>query len=569
MKLNKFIYGIVCTALLASCSDQMNHREYTNYDVDYVKKTFGDVGGLITDIYVGLDTDFGNFSGAILGSASDEAEYAYSGNQIVDFYNGAWSPTNAKSSVWTSSYSNIAKCNRYLKDFTGLTFPNLELIPDYRQEMNRYNNYQYEVRFLRAYFYFNLTRQYGDVPFIELGMSSDEINSLSRTSSKEIFEFIISECDAIKDLIIKDYEKLGDLTLAGEAAETGRVNRTTVLALKARAALYAASPLFNPSNDSELWHRAATANKELLDECKENGMKLTPDYASLWTAKNYEDARSEIIFGRRANTLTNSFERYNFPAGLENCSGGNCPTQTLVDAYEMQSTGKRYDEAGSGYDANNPYAGRDPRFALTIATNGDKWPNWNATLLETFQGGANGEPLSGGTPTGYYLKKYCQGSLITATSGASTAYHTWITFRLAEFYLNYAEAVFNYLGSAYATDAEFSMTAAEAVNMVRERVKMPTVPTTLSNAEFWEKYKNERMVELAFEGHRFWDVRRWKEAEKYFSSIDEMKITRNDDGTFSYDRKTVQRQWDEKMYFFPIAQSEKTKNPNLGQNPGW
>lgn len=569
MKLNNFIYSIICMVALSSCSDQMNYREYTNYDDEYVKKTFGDVGGLITDIYLGMDTDFGNYSGAVLGSASDESEYAYTGNQIVDFYNGSWSPTNAKSSMWSSCYTSIAKCNRYLTEFTGLTFPNLELLSDYQQEMFRYNNYQYEVRFLRSYFYFNLVRQYGDVPFVEENMSNDEINSLSRTPAQNIFNYIIEECDAIKDLIIEDYENLGDMALPDEPAETGRVDRLTVLALKARASLYAASPLFNTSNDQELWHRAATANKELIDACEASKMKLVENYASLWTARNYSDAQDELIFGRRANSTTNSFERYNFPIGLENCSGGNCPTQTLVDAYEMQATGLRYDQVGSGYDEKNPYAGRDPRFALTIATNGDTWPNWNTTPLQTYQGGANGEPLSGATPTGYYLKKYCQGSLITATSGASTAYHTWITFRLGEFYLNYAEAVYNYLGSPYATDSEFTMSAAEALNKTRVRAGMPTVPTTLSNDEFWTKYQNERMVELAFEGHRFWDVRRWKEGDKHFSSIDQMKITLNADGSFTYTRQTVNRQWDDKMYFFPIPQTEKTKNPNLGQNPGW
>lgn len=568
MKLNKLFYGVVCAAFLSGCTDEMNYREYTNYDADYIKKTFGDVGGLVTDIYLGLDTDFGNYSGAILGSASDESEYAYVGNDIVDFYNGAWGPTDAKSSVWTSSYSNIAKCNRYLTEFTGLTFPDLALLPDYKQEMFRYNNYQYEVRFLRAYFYFNLTRQYGDVPFVKEGMSIEEINTLGRTSSKEIFDYIISECDAIKDSIIVNYEDLGDNALASEPAETGRVNRLTVFALRARAALYAASPLFNPTNDKELWKRAALFTKELLDECVLEKKELVEDYSSLWSKKNYEDAGSEIIFGRRANTTTNSFEKYNFPIGVENCSGGNCPTQTLVDAYEMQATGLRPDQQGSGYDENNPYDGRDPRFYLTIAKNGDTWPNWYQPI-QTYQGGANGEPISGATPTGYYLKKYCQGDLLTTTSQPSTAYHTWITFRLGEFYLNYAEALYNYFGNPYTKDAEFDMTAAEALNKTRRRAMMPDVPTNLSNEDFWEKYQNERMVELAFEGHRFWDVRRWKEGKEHFSSIDEMKITLNADNTYTYTRKTVSRIWDDKMYLFPIPQSELVKNPNLGQNPGW
>lgn len=569
MKLTNTIYGIAAVLLLAGCSDKMNYKEYTNYDAEYVKRTFGDVGGLISDIYLGVDTDWGNYSGAMLSSASDESQYAYSGNDIEDFYNGSWSASNPMNSMWTSCYESIAKCNRYLEEFTGLTFPELEQLADYNAEMYRYNNYQYEVRFMRAYFFFNLVRQYGAIPFPQEGMTTDEKNTLSRTPAQDMFDFIISECEAIQDSIIADYENLGDMTL-NEPSETGRVDKVTVLALKARASLYAASPLFNTSDDQNLWYRAAKNNKELLDACEEKGMSLVEDYSSLWTALSYTNARDELIFGRRANTTTNSFEKYNFPIGLENCSGGNCPTQTLVDAYEMQATGLRPDEEGSGYDENDPYTGRDPRFALTIAYNGtENWPTWNTTPLQTYQNGANGEPLSGGTPTSYYLKKYCQGDLYTTTSGSSTAYHTWITFRLGEFYLNYAEAVFRYLGSPYATDSEFTMSAAEAVNVTRTRAQMPNVPTTLTNDEFWEKYQNERMVELAFENHRFWDVRRWREGDEHFSSIDQMKITLNSDGSYTYTRQTVSRQWDEKMYFFPIPQTEIAKNPNLTQNEGW
>lgn len=99
------------------------------------------------------------------------------------------------------------------------------------------------------------------------------------------------------------------------------VNKATVLALKARAALYAASPLFNTDNNPELWHRAATANKELLDYCvNERGMKLVSDYASLWDKNNYKNATDELIFGRRANRESSTMESYNYPVGIE---GGN------------------------------------------------------------------------------------------------------------------------------------------------------------------------------------------------------------------------------------------------------
>ena len=148
--------------------------------------------------------------------------------------------------------------------------------------------------------------------------------------------------------------------------------------------------------------------------------------------------------------------------------------------------------------------------------------------------------------------------------------HTWITFRLGEFYLNYAEAAFRYLGSADATSAEFPMSAREAVNVIRSRsdVNMPEFPIGMSNDAFWAKYQNERMVELAFEGHRFYDLRRWKDGDK-LKSITEMKLTQNTDGTITYTRQVVNRTWDEKMYLFPIPQTEIMKNPNLTQNAGW
>lgn len=572
MKLNTFLCGVLCLGALSACSEEMDYHEYNNYDEDFVKLNFGNVGGLITNIYSDLDTDFGSYSGAVLGAATDEAEYAYSGGAIETFYNGTWSPVNTPAGAWSSCYRAISNCNLYLERFTGLTFPELEMNADYKPQMYRYNNYRYEVRCLRAYYYFLLVRQYGDVPFSDHVLTADESNALPRTPAQDIFDYIIAECDAVKDSIIADYANLpADVALPAESPETGRVNRLTVLALKARAALYAASPLFNPTGNKELWHRAALANKELLDAADAAKMKLIDDYAKLWTKNNYKDATSEIIFGRRADRESSGMETSNFPAGLENCKGGNCPTQNLVDAYEM-ADGKPWDQSAF-YDPANPYANRDPRLAATIAVNGETgWPAWNEAPLETFQGGANGEPVNGGTPTGYYLKKYCQGDIDPRSNSTNkSAYHTWITFRLGEFYLNYAEAVFRYLGSADATSAEFPLSAREAASRTRARksVNMPPFPTGMSNDEFWTKYKNERMVELAFEGHRFWDVRRWKEADKYFRSITEMKITRQADGTFAYTRKEVARQWDDKMYFFPIPQADKLKNPNLGQNPGW
>ena len=574
-KINKVVFGAATVLLLSSCGDRMDYKEYNVYDKDYVTQNFTRIGGFMTNLYNTVDYDFGNFSsGAMLASASDESEYSQMGNAIEDFYNGAWSPSNAKESLpsgWTKMYQGIATANAYLDEFQDATFDELALNTDYQAQMHRYQNYQYEARFMRAYYYFNLVKTYGGVPLITKVMSADEVNLMSRSTSDEVFKFIIDECDDIKDKIVANYSDLGQYALTSE--ESGRADRLAVLALKARAALYWASPLFNPGNDNERYHQAALYTKQLLDACDERGKGLTANYSDLWNARSYNTASivKEIIFGRRYNSSSSGdhvVEGYNYPAGIEGGTGGNCPTQNLVDAYDMKD-GSPIGATGSGYDEANPYNNRDPRLAATIARNGDVWPTYQTAALQTYQGGANGEPLTNATPTGYYLKKLCNGSISIASSATlQNATHIWLTFRVGEFWLNYAEAMFRYTGSATATTADLPVSALDAVNKTRQRAGVGDITDT-DAATFWTRYQKERMVELAFEGHRFWDVRRWKEADKFFTSITEMKLTKNDDGSISYNRKSVARQWSDKMYLFPIPQTERMKNPNLEQNTGW
>lgn len=545
----KNIWSLVAAAVvLVSCGDKMDYKEYSVYDEDYVKTTFARSAGLVTSAYNDLDYDFGNYSGALLASATDEAVYSHSGNAIEKFYDGGWSASsNNDASLWTKCWRGISYANLFLDKFKDETFEDYILDLDYKAEIHQYQNLQYEARFLRAYYYFLLVRSFGGVPLITTNLDANEANTQPRVSSDEIFQFIISECAAIQDLIVKDYSDLGNLQLKSKN-ETGRANNLAVLALKARAALYYASPLFNANNDKERWHQAALANKELIDECKGRGMKLTSDYGSLFQKDNWQNSE-ECIFVRRIVSASNTFEKYNFPIGLENAGGGNCPTQNLVEAYEEG----------------------DIRLEATVAQNGDQWPN---NTLETFIGGANGQPIAYATPTGYYLKKYVNKSLTIGASNATTERHHWVTFRLGEFYLNYAEAMLNYTGGGYETASGLSMTAAQAVNVVRTRAKLANIATDLSASQFAERLENERFVELAFEGHRFYDLRRWKKAgDAKYRTIKTMQITKNADGTFNYNVQTdaqTRSYWDDKMYLFPIAQSEILKSGGaLTQNPGW
>lgn len=553
MKLKNICFGIMCLVALSACNDKMDYHEYTNYGKDHVFSDFGRTAGFVNNIYSYLDSDLPSLTS--LASACDEAEMAVSYSNVLDYTNGNWSALNPKSQ-W-GYYSAIRAANYFLKEAQDLDFYELRFTQDYESQMKRFNRYQYEVRLLRAYYYFLLVRAYGDVPFTTEVLTEAEANSISRTPANQIFDFIIKECEVVAPELPITYWGLEDAAGGSTNPESGRVTRGMALALKARTLLYRASKLFNESGDVTLWKEAAKASQEVIDYCDINGISLGK-YTDLWGADNYK--ASEVIFARRIGD-TSSPEWNNFPIGMENAQSGNCPTQTLVDAYEM-------------VDGSTPtpgtYDGRDPRFRMTIAVNGDKWPDTNPFPLETYTGGRNALPISYATPTSYYLKKYLDKTIdISASSGTGGKRHSWITFRLGEFYLNYAEAVFRYFGSADMNDEEFTMSAREAVNVVRNRsdVKMPGLPTGLSDSDFWTRYKRERMVELAFEGHRFWDIRRWKEGG--ITSVDRLEITKNANNSFTYKRVEKQLVWEDKMYFFPIPDSEIRKNTNLTQNTGW
>jgi hypothetical protein len=155
---------------------------------------------------------------------------------------------------------------------------------------------------------------------------------------------------------------------------------------------------------------------------------------------------------------------------------------------------------------------------------------------------------------------------VTTANNQTTTRHNWIVMRLAEVYLNYAEAMFKYYGDADAK-GEFGLSANEAVNVLRNRPDI-MMPEFKGNNGFEERYMRERMVELAFEGHRFWDVRRWKKGADFFRNVAGAEF-RMEGGNLVLHRVAKTRQWDEKYNLYPIPQSEIQKNGNLKQNPNW
>ena len=543
--------------LLAGC-DFMDCDESDNYTKDDIMSSYTRVTQLVTNIYGYLQDDFCSIDGAMLDAATDDAIHIYESSNIQRFVNGTWSPNYLVDDQWGHYYEGIRAANLYLKETADLTFDEWKYADDYENIMKDFNNYKYEVRFLRAYFYFELIKRYRNVPFLlEALESQEEANRVIPESYETIADFIIDECSELATLLPVDYSGFA-------ADELGRVTRAAALALKSRVTLYMASPLFaGESENEEKWKAAASAAYELISQAAALGCSLG-NYAALFNETNNRAA--EVILCRPVGEK-GTFEQANFPMGVEGGSTTTCPTQNLVDAYEM-TDGTAFDWNDPAHAAD-PYANRDPRLSMTVVYNNMPWPQ--SKPVEIWEGGANGLPIQYATTTGYYLRKYVNNT-ISFESGSTVTkkQHNWILFRYAEVLLNYAEAMIHAFHDPDYTDGDYGMSAREAINQIRQRadVNMPALPSGMSETDFLAKVKNERRVELAFEGHRFWDLRRWKELDQT-ANIYGVQVEK--DGTdFVYTRFLLEtRTVTDNLYFYPISNTEKFKNPSLGQNPGW
>lgn len=543
MKILKHInYGLITILFftISSCN-YLDYDETSFNRKDDVFTDFNRAKNFLTGIYSYLPTDFNSVDGAMRSSATDEAEHVLDLSDIQRFNEGRFSALQPIDNVWGSMYSGIRAVNMFLKETEGQEFLEDQYNLDYDEIIEQFNNYKYEARFLRAFFYFELVKRYKDVPLVTDVLTPDEAINAQQSTFNDVVNFIVSECDAISAELPEDYDGFSS------ASETGRATKGAALALKARMLLYAASPLHNTGNDVSLWINAATAAKSVIDS---NVYTLENNYSNI--VNNYTS--NELIFERREGN-SNGFERRNFPVGYEGGNTGTCPTQNLVDAYEMQSTGLPITDPASGYDPAAPYVGRDPRLQQTIIVNGS---SWKGQTVGSYIGGTNGQPITNATKTGYYLKKYVIEAINLLPTNTTSREHTWVLFRYGETLLNYAEA----MNEAYGPEngAALGMTALDAVNEIRQRVNMPNFPAGLSQAAFREKLRNERMVELAFEDHRFWDIRRWKIGQQT-TSIFQMEITPAAVGGFVFEKKLLEtRAFEDRMNLYPIPQAELNKN---------
>lgn len=552
------ILFISAVILFSSCVDEfLDRRMDTNYTEDQVFSSYTTIRNFGIGIYSNLPQGFDRFSGGMLASATDDATHSGVNNTVLKLGTANWGAFGNPDDQWSAMYDGIRKANLFLEnsaDYRAIIVQDTvteQGKQSYQTQSNDLMWLRAETHFLRAYFYFELLKRYGGVPIITEVLDNESSFDYSRNSFEEVVTYIEAELElAMPDLRDTWSGFDGDRLI-------GRATKGAALALKSRVLLYAASPLNNASNDQAKWIKAAEAAYEVIAL---NQYSLVNNYRNLFRSIN----NSEIIFAR-TYAASNGLERSNYPIGFTGAVGGTNPSQNLVDAYETVN-GLSISEDPE-YNPQNPYENRDPRLQMSIITNGSQY---KGRTVETFTEGIDGYKNDRSTKTGYYLKKYLDEGLDLLQN--RTSVHTWIYFRYSEILLNYAES----MNEAYGPDAVsegLPMSAREAINTVRQRpgVSMPEIQTA-SAEEFRDKIKNERRVELAFEEHRFWDLRRWEDAEEVLNqSIQIAVIQKQADESFSYSYQSgEERVFLEKMYHYPIPAEEINKaGGNLVQNPNW
>lgn len=510
-----------------------------------LEEVFGDYAlseRYLSNIYAKLPVDYANK----YTNASDDSESPHGTSGENQINNGVFSPSSNSFNNWTHTYQAIRALNIFLANADNIPVVN-ETQKEGKPRMIG------EATFLRAYFYSELFRRWGGVPILKDALDINENMNIPRNSAEEVVDFIVNECNKAADLLPLEYPPI----------HLGRVTKGAAMALKSRTLLHFASQLHNPSNLPERWQHAADAAKEVMDL---NFYDLHPDYKKLFHTRNSK----EIIFQSTVNYTDFTLQTF---APSHGGQVGITPLQNLVDSYEMENGELPFSDENpgispainpsSGYDPENPYINRDPRFYMSILYNGS---TWRQEKIYTYEG-APQDGIGGGfnnTTTGYYMAKLADENSSRIPTVQNGSYY-WIYFRYAEILLNYAEALNEALD---APDPEVY----NAINLIRNRpgVEMPPLPSNLTKDEMRKRIRNERRVELAFEGQRYFDVKRWRTGVQVIPNAYGTKAIQNSDGTFTYNRFLVEtRVYPKHFDLFPIMQTEINRNTELEQNPGY
>ncbi|NGF56417.1 RagB/SusD family nutrient uptake outer membrane protein [Parapedobacter sp. SGR-10] len=436
--------------------------------------------------------------------------------------------------IWTKSYERIRRVNEFISS--------MKKYATYADDIK--NRYEAQARFLRAFLYYQLLLRTNTVVLYDDLPTS---NNKPLSSEAECWDFVENDLNfAAQHLPVK-----------WSADQNGRITKGAAFALKSRAMLVA-----------KRWEKARNAAKEVIN-LTDNGAKvydLNPSYKDAFRSYFNGNPESILEFRYQLPAPTHTFDRKFAPAGdWANNGGAACPTQEMVEEYELAIGGKADWSAWRGRTTETPpYDQLEPRFHASILYNG---ASWKGRQIESFVDGRDGfmeygfQPNTfGKTTTGYYLRKY----LNEGIADISTTYsdQPWIEIRLAEVYLNLAEACYRIGETGDANDA---------IEKIRGRVNLPYSDKT--GDDLFEAIRHERKVELAFEGFHYWDLRRWRVAHEELHNVrfHGLKITKSGTIlTYEYvDVDKADRKFLERFYNFPIPVAEIANNTSLSQINLW
>ncbi|MFT4072335.1 MAG: RagB/SusD family nutrient uptake outer membrane protein [Dysgonamonadaceae bacterium] len=580
MKKNKYKSIILGVCLLGSmgipsCSSfESEPLDWVTEDVvtNPQDSTAQYIKGLFFAIYAQLPDLHNRIQSSYLDAATDDGlptKDKGGASSLNNYRNGGVSAGNIADldgDAYAKCYIGIKRANLFMQKLEGFPNSSIGITETIRKNMIA------EARAVRAYFYFELIKRWGGVPIVYDNVYDMNSNiDIPRNTFDECVNYILNEISP--DVPTSCYNNLYDAFSSADGTNDGmfgRFNKGSILGLISRMKLYLASPLYNTSNDLSKWQRAADAAKRVI------GLGIYELHSSFVDMFGLTSAfpSKEIIIVKEA-ALNTTVETNNSPSGYYNsavkCYGLTSPSQNLVDAF-LTLDGKTIDDPTAKYPYNpqDPYKNRDPRLTNTIFYNGSKWLNRE---VQTFDGGLDRSKKPGFyfTLTGYYLRKFLSKSE-TASSFGSIRHHNYI-MRYAEILLNYAEAINEVNGDKSEIES--------ALIQIRKRAGIEAgtdqrygLPTIYTQNEMRKIIRNERRIELAFEEHRFWDIRRWKIADNgdavMLKTVRGVVITQATDGTLSYQYVDVASStFDSKMYSYPIPRAELQGNRKLEQNPGW
>lgn len=581
-----------------SCEDSLDTTPKTEFSDLSVWSDPALAETLINWVYFRLDEPMS--AGRLKACLVDEAHYRGNAGSL-DFNNSLMTQDNqpgwsaaCRYRTWADLYKNIRSCNLFLDNVEEIPFSSS--LVDGKTEKERMTG---EMVFLRAYNYFNLVSLYGGVPVVEHAFTLDDDYAVPRNTFEECINFITAECDKAAGLLPVQHSGEND----------GRATRGAALALKARVLMYAASDLYhnvktifpeyaNPEligytggDQKARWQAAKNAAKAVMDMGVYSLYKPDPapadsiaqNMVDLFLSKKSEE---DIFIKYFVPVMSQNYGLYTGSNGFHTW-GSNAPIGNLVDDFEM-ADGTKFDWNNPAHAAS-PYTNREQRFYANILFEGayyrprpadvisvephgimqvGMWEVWDpATNSKQEVWGVDTRKSSfedwNGSYTGYYARKFMDPAVDAQYYKQEV---TWRFIRYSEILLNYAEACIE-LGE----DEE----ARTYINRIRKRAGLPGL--TESGEALKARYRNERRIELMFEEHRFFDVRRWAAGSDAYD-IEATKATviykMNEDKTtatvptITHDYLETHK-FDKKIYYFPILRDEMNKNENLIQNPGY